>query len=111
MGEKRKRRRLALVSFFTIYDRDTNEVMGHLVDISEEGFQVIGDVEADEDRVYRFRMDFSAIMNFEQQIVFDAKCRWTKFDMDVELFTSGFEMTKIRPGDLNLIYQVIEQFT
>jgi len=108
--EKRRRSRLSLISFFTVYDRDSGEAVGHLVDISPGGFQIIGDVECQEDRAYRFRMDFSSIMNFEQQIVFDARCMWTKFDMDVELFTSGFEMTEIRPGDLTQINRVIEQF-
>ena len=61
-------------SFFMIYDRKTNDLVGYFIDISTGGLLIIGQVFFKKDAENQFKMDFSSIMKNNSQIQFDVRC-------------------------------------
>ena len=97
-------------SFFLVYDRNTENVVGHLLDISIGGFMIIGKVPFEKNNVYQFKMDFSSVMNCEQQIPFDVRCAWMEKTLNIEYYITGFEFTKIYTEHIDIIKQLIERY-
>ena len=98
-------------SFFMVFDRKTNKVVGSIIDISIGGLLIICQVPLEKGSEYHFRMDFSSIMNFEKQILFDVRCAWVINKVDIECYISGFEFIKINRKDIEIIKQVIDRFS
>ena len=98
-------------SFFMVFDRKTDELIGHMIDISIGGLLIIGLVPFKENVKYHFRMDFSSIMDCEKHIRFDVKCAWAINNDYIESYISGFEFTKINQKDIEKIKQLINRFS
>ena len=55
--EKRRLKRWYLVMYLRVYDRDTNELLGHIVDINKEGMRLVNDKPLPVNQIYRLRVD------------------------------------------------------
>ena len=97
-------------SLLVIYNRNTNEIFGHLIDISLGGIMILCDTPIEKNKIYQLRMNFSLILNSNKNIDFDAENVriWDNFGM--ELYFSGFKFVKIDSEDLDIINQLIEKY-
>ncbi len=56
MEKKRSQKRWHLIYYLRVFDRDTNEMIGHLVNITTEGIMLISDQTIDLDKTFHLRM-------------------------------------------------------
>jgi len=130
MGEKRKHKRMKLLSFirsklytamindknlkantkklidksaFILFDRKTDKIIGTLVDISTKGIMIVSEVPIKKNTIYQLRMEFM------QKIIFKAMSIWSR-DIGANHYISGLEFIKINPKDIEIIEQSINQF-
>ncbi|MBA7567458.1 hypothetical protein ES708_09170 [subsurface metagenome] len=92
------------------YDRVTDKAIGHIVDITSAGLRIVSDTPVKKGLKYGLRLDLTKVMNFEQQVVFSAKCIWQKMDEESGAYISGFEIIEMADKDMKIIKQLIYQF-
>ncbi len=97
-------------SFFMVYDQNTENVVGHLLDISVKGLMIIGEIQFAQDTWYQFYLNFSPLSGYELQKPFDLRCAWMKSTASNEYFIAGFELIKADPEHIQIIKQLIERF-
>ena len=112
MVEKRREERRHLSYYLRIYDRDSGDVLGHIVDITSIGARILsnGPLDTGTNTVYRLRIDLGSVMNFEQQVVFDARCVWQEKEFTSGAYNSGLEIVKISEKGREIIKMLVEQF-
>ena len=97
-------------SFFIVYDQNTENGVGQLLDISVKGLMIIGEIPFVQDTVYQFYLNFTPLSGYELQTPFDLRCAWMKCTTNNEYFIAGFELIKADPEHIQIIKQLIERF-
>lgn len=110
MVNKRKYERFQISFFLRILDKDTDEAMGHVVDISVSGMRVLTDRPVSQDRDYTLAIDLTKDINFEQEVIFTAKCVWIEQDLSSGAYNCGFQLQNVTEKDQTIILKLIELF-
>jgi len=106
---RRRQKRWQLVQYLRVKDKETDEIIGHLVDISTEGVMLISDQAITPENSYEFSME---IPHPEKQITtlqFNAKSLWTKPDINPYFHNTGFCLVDPRPDTVSSIEALINE--
>ena len=110
MTENRREERSHLSYYLRVFDVNTGEMAGHLVDVTSIGVRLISTEPLDMNIEHRLRLDLTSVMNFEQQVVFHARCIWQEQDLSSGAYNCGLEILKITSKGEEIIRMLIEQF-
>lgn len=108
--ERRKVERRHLIYYLRVFDRSTNEIIGHLVDITTEGLMLISEEPIEVGKEYYFRMVLPTEIDSSTQISFNGYSIWCKKDVNPDFYASGFEFELISSRDIDIIKQLVDQF-
>ena len=110
MTERRKIPRNHLVHYLRLFDRNTNEVLGNMVDISVSGIRLISEGPVLLDKLLEIRMDFPEEIQGKHWLTFDAVCVWCRIDQSPNLYLSGCEFKRISEEDLAILNYLIHLY-
>jgi len=110
MREKRKLRRRHLVYYLRVVDRSTDQLIGHLVDVTTEGVMIMSDHTFEKGSVYQLRMALPEAVEGSTQVSFEAKCIWSRDGIAPDQYDNGFELLSILPEHKREIERLIVEF-
>ena len=94
-----------------LIDSDTQELVGHLVDISSGGFKLDSQTKIPLNKDFRFRMDLTNEVANKPSMVFVARSKWCEVDpLDPFLYNVGFQLISISPGDIEIFNRMMEKY-
>lgn len=107
----RKIDRRYLVFYLRVLDEANREILGYLVDISEQGVMLVGDGKVEVGEEYRLRMRLPTQMKKDRdEVIFNATSKWCKPDTDTETYLAGFQLSDLHPATQRLISSLINDF-
>jgi hypothetical protein len=109
--QKRKSSRVRLVYYLLVFDSKTDELLGHIVDITTEGLKLMSKTPLKPDTVYHLRMMLPDDMGGSKQIIFDAKSQWCKDKIFSDFYGTGFRFENISDADIGIITDLIGKFS
>jgi hypothetical protein len=110
MFSKRKVKRIHLVYYLLVFDRKTDRLVGHVVDITTGGMKLMSKEPIKPDTVYDFRMALPDDLGTSREIAFQAKSVWSKNNLYSDFFGTGFTFEKIADEDVAIIGDLIDKF-
>ena len=109
--ERRRKGRRDFSCFMQLVDHDTQELLGHLADISTGGFKLDSQKPIPTNKDFLFRMDLSSEVANRPFMVFMARSKWCDVDpFDPFCYNVGFQLINIAPGDLEIFNRMIEKY-
>jgi hypothetical protein len=108
--QKRREKRIHLIYYLLVFDRKTDILVGHVVDITTEGMKLMSKAPLKPDTMYHFRMLLPDEMGGTKQISFDAKSMWCKDNLYSDFYGTGFRFEKISGTDIAIIGNLIDKF-
>jgi hypothetical protein len=105
--ERRREDRHHLIHYLRIFDRDSGEEIGNLVNINQSGVMIVSGMPIEEGKFLRLRMEFPEEIDGKQQINFDAETRWLEANEKYGLIAMGLKSHNIHPGDLKTLETLI----
>lgn len=110
MADKRKAKRRHIIYYLRVYDQNTSQLIGQLVDITTSGIKLISEREFEKDAVMKLRMELPEEIDHKKEIVFDALTLWCRRDVNPNFHSIGCEFVKIEPEDVNIIKSLIYEY-
>ena len=109
--EKRLRRRWELVFFLRIFDNSDGSLLGHVVDISEDGLMLLSEIpiELNKDFDLSLEMPVSGSNDSHQKISFKAHSIWQSSDVNPDLMDTGFQLVDPDKASIEAIKVLIEE--
>ncbi|MFW2439779.1 MAG: PilZ domain-containing protein [Arenicellales bacterium] len=108
--EKRRRRRWELVFYLRVFDQSDNSLLGHVVDISEDGLMLMSEVPIELDR------DFDLVLEMPEsdrkgrkKISLKAHSIWKSSDANPDLFDTGLQLINPEKSSVDAIIKLIEE--
>ena len=109
--ERRDQERKDVTYYMKLVDNDTNEVLGHLADISQGGFKLDSNNPIPVDKHFRFTMILPSEMADRTYIAFLARSRWCKVDpLYPNVYNVGFKLTNISAGCYKYFIRMVQIF-
>lgn len=94
-----------------LIDLDTQEVVGHMADISSGGFKLDCSNPIPVNRDIRFSMSLTSEVADKPHMTFVARSRWCRVDpLDPYLYNVGFQLLTIAPSDLVIFHRMLEKY-
>ena len=111
-AEMRVRARRKIAYYLPVYQASSSLVLGHLADISENGFRIDCKNSIQVGQELKLRLDLPIEMGRKPALIFTAFCRWCQPDyIEPVLFNAGFEVSRISSDDIQTYRLVIDKYS
>ncbi len=107
---KRKLKRRHLIYYLRVFDRNSGQLIGHLVDVTTEGVMLISKHPIETNTIFKSKMVLPKGIEGSKEITFDAKSIWCKKDVNPNFYATGFQLLKSSPEDIKLLERLIDEF-
>ena len=102
-------KRRQLVYYLKLYDNDTGEQVGNLVDITTRGCKIISKDPLPEGKELALRLDLPEGLYALKTIVMKGKTLWSRPDVNPDFHVTGFEVPRLGAEERKAVRQLIEQ--
>ena len=92
---ERNQRRWQLVSHLRVFDYASNELIGHMFDVTSEGIRLISEQPIAIDRHYHLKMDLPNQANSAEPLLLTAQSVWSKKDINPNFWDTGFQLLEV----------------
>jgi hypothetical protein len=94
-----------------VIDQDTREIVGHLSDISGEGFKLDTQKPVPVERDFRFLVSLSSEVADKPSMSFVARSKWCRVDpLDPYVYNVGYLLIQISPEDQEIFNRMMEKY-
>ena len=108
--EKRKRRRWELIFFLRVFDEQSGELLGHVVDIHEEGLMLLSEKPIELNRDYDLALEMPGIdRSGRKKILLRGHAIWQSSDANPDLIDTGFQLINPNKDAVKAIGSLIEE--
>jgi hypothetical protein len=112
MPERRKVKRRSISYYMRVIDAGTNQIIGHLADITLQGLKMDSQKPIPFPRDFRLRIYTTEDVSDKDYVEFLASTRWCEQDpMEPGLFIVGFEIIRIDPHDAEIVKRIVDKYT
>ena len=109
--ERRKLKRRSLAYYMLVMDANTEEMMGHLVDLTPQGLMLDSPKPLPLETDFRLRLDTMPDISDKIYIKFTARAKWCLPDaIETYLFDIGFSIIDINQQDAEIIKKIAEKY-
>jgi hypothetical protein len=110
-NERRRQQRRNVNFYLPVMDSDTQEVIGHMVDISLVGFMMDSKIPVPTNVMYNLHLDFMENVAGRASLDFTGRSKWCRHDLiQPFLYNAGFEFVNLAPGDLEVFKTIAEKY-
>ena len=111
MPERRTTPRKKFSFYMRVLDDDTQETLGHMVEVGAIGLQLETIVPLPLQKDYYLRLELTPDISDRPFIIFIARTKWCKMD-DIEpnLYRVGFEIAEIMPDDKEVFLRLLAKY-
>jgi len=111
MDERRNLDRKDFSYYMQLIDHDTQELVGHLADISSGGFKLDSLSPIPPNKDFRFRLDLTSDLAYKPYMIFVARSKWCKVDpLDPFCYNVGFQLINITSEDVEIFKCMMEKY-
>jgi hypothetical protein len=105
--EQRRLKRWQLVNYLRVFDANSGDLLGHLVDLNQEGIMLLGTETLTPEKKFQLRMQL--LQHGEvSEIELDAVSLWNTQDTDPCLYKTGFKLVDPSAELLNQLQSLID---
>lgn len=108
-SEVRIMKRRHLVYYLEVFDNDTGDLVGNLVDITTRGCKVVSKEVIPRDLVLNLRLVLPDDFYANKELVFEAKSVWSANDVNPDFYDTGFEVPRLGLAERKIIRRLIER--
>jgi hypothetical protein len=111
MQDRRHTQRRRFGYYMPIVDDKSQELIGHLADISPDGFKLDSTVPVPEGKIYNMRLTLTGELSNKPWMSFAARSKWCKSDeFQPNSYYVGFEVGTLSPENAQIFKRIFEKY-
>lgn len=104
-------KRWQLITYPEVFDKNSKQPIGRVLDITTEGVKLISKGPIDTNKTFNMRMSLPLNILGSEEITFDVSSLWSNKDINPDYYSTGFRMTKIANHDVRRIEHLVREFS
>ncbi len=111
VSERRKLSRRTFSYYMRVMDEATGKLIGHLSDISTNGFKLDCQKPISVKSELRLRIDQTDQISNKSYVSFSARAMWCQLDQfDPNTYNVGFQIVNITPSDYDIFLKMFNEY-
>ena len=110
-AEKRSLERRHLMYYLRVWDTQEDKLIGHLADVSSDGFLIVGENRIPVDKEFQLKMMLPASAGSAEPLEFKANSCWSSNDVNKLFYDTGFQFSDISQETLERLNSIIEEYS
>lgn len=111
MPERRTTPRKKFSFYMRVLNDDTQEILGHMVEVSAIGLQLETTVPLPPQMDYYLRLELTPDLADRPFMIFIARTKWCKMDViEPNLYHVGFQVVEIMPDDREIFLHILAKY-
>ena len=110
-AEKRNLERRHLLYYLRVWDTQEDKLIGHLADVSSDGFLIVGEAKVEIDREFQLKMLLPDSADSTEPLEFSANSCWSSNDVNKLFFDTGFQFTEISGETRERLNEIIQEYS
>lgn len=110
MHERRENKRKHLFYYLNLFDCETGEKAGRLVDISRSGLKLINKDKTATDIRRRLRLILPTTSFGKDWVEFEARVVWCERDINPDYYAAGLKFETIDRDDENTLHRALKDY-
>ena len=111
MDDRRNLERKDFSYYMRLIDNDSQDLVGHLVDISSGGIKLDSQGPIPINKDFHLRMDLTSEIADKPAMIFVARSKWCEVDpLDPFIYNVGFQLINVAPADLDIIKRMMAKY-
>jgi hypothetical protein len=106
--EQRRMKRRHLIYYLEAVDRETDKLVGFLVDLTTKGIMLMSKTPIEAEKVFHLRILLRTDLSEKKYLNFDAKSKWCKKSVNTEIYDTGFELINTDISEFKEIEEIID---
>ncbi len=111
MGEKRRLKRKHLIYYLSVFDRNTAERIGQLVNITTEGIMLTTEEPMESGLIFQMKMVLPEEIKGIEEVTFDARSMWCRKSVNPDFYDIGFQLLDISTEHTKIVQNLIYSFS
>ncbi|MDH3359509.1 MAG: PilZ domain-containing protein [Desulfobulbaceae bacterium] len=107
MDEQTRMQRRHLIFYLEVYDDATDELLGHLVDLTTTGLKLVSKNAIPDGKEFTMRMTLPEDYFEEKILRFKATSRWSNNSVNPDFYDTGFQVAKLDRDTIDIIVKLI----
>lgn len=91
-ADQRRQQRWPLIYYLRVFDQATDQMMGHIADISAEGMMLVHEQPIETNKEFSIWMEIPREEGRRSRVSLNAMSLWTKVDVNPDFFRTGFRL-------------------
>ena len=108
MSDNRRWKRWQLIFYLRVFDKQTQQLLGHVVDITTNGMMLISDKPLPIDKEYFVMLDIPDEEGGRRTVSLRTHSLWSKRDVNPDFFDTGFRLVDPTPEAVHHIRLLID---
>lgn len=108
--DRRAVMRRHLIYYLRVWDKNSDKLLGHIVDINTGGFMLISEKKIELEQTFDLEIHWKSPEGEEIKIDFKAESRWSSNDVNSAFFDTGFKLLGPTDDVLEPIKKMIEEY-
>ncbi len=109
-GQRRSVKRRHLVFYLRVFNQKDHSILGHVIDISQDGLKLVSDAPIKEGERFSLRMRLPMEVTDKDELQFDAVSRWCVEDDNPDFHLTGLMIENISPEVSEYIRELIGDY-
>lgn len=109
-SDRRGIKRRHLIYYLRVWDKASDRVLGHVVDITTEGMMLISEQPIPLQKSFELEVRWQDADKGEQRLPFLAESRWSDNDVNPAFYDVGFKLLEDSKKVLDPIAELIENY-
>ena len=108
--EKRRRKRRHLLYYLKVFDRDSHDLIGEIIDITTDGFKLISDRPIELHNTYHFQVELPGELMHRTELNLSVESMWHNKDINPDYYDTGFRMLHLPETEAAAIESLIDKY-
>ena len=109
-ANQRRLQRWYLVMYLRVFNEDTGDLLGHIIDINKEGLRLLSDQPIAPNQTFHLGVDVPKDNIARQRIHLEAVSLWSGPDINPDFYDTGFRLQNISTQTLLQLQLLIDEF-
>ena len=110
MKELRKLERDHVSSRLEVYDLDSGQLLGRVVDLHAEGLMLLSETPIELDRTWALQVNLPMTLNGVSEFTLGAESRWKRESIGGQQFWTGLQFTNLPDESRQCIEKMVSSF-
>jgi len=111
MENVREHERFYLSYYLKVNDRQTDQSIGHCLNISDNGMMLISEEPIKTKSIFRLKMFLPEEIQGNRYFEFLAVSKWCQTDENPDFYTTGFQLQNVSEEGVQVIKRLIDKFS